>query len=75
MYAEEVVRAGLDVVDISLYSPIPAVHDAMRGTEGLWQEQRQPSHFLGDCEKNILVLTSLLKLSYAVKIIEISRNY
>lgn len=36
--AAELLRAGLDVLDISLYSHEPSRHDAMRGSKGLWQK-------------------------------------
>ncbi len=44
-FAEALVDAGLDVADISLYSPVEVVHDAMRGAGGLWRKatQRFPS--------------------------------
>lgn len=35
---EELLDAGLDVVDISLYSATAELHDAMRGRRGLWAQ-------------------------------------
>jgi len=35
-YGARLVEAGLNVVDISLYSAIPALHDSMRARKGLW---------------------------------------
>ena len=35
-YAEKLLQAGLNCIHISLYSPIPEVHDNMRGREGMW---------------------------------------
>jgi len=34
--AERLVRAGLQIVDISLYHPDPEIHDGMRRSRGLW---------------------------------------
>jgi len=69
VYAEELVRAGLDVVDISLYSPIPAVHDAMRGTEGLWQKATAAISLFGGLRKkypgfNVITQTILCRENY-----------
>lgn len=36
--AERLIRAGLGIVDVSLYSPDPDVNDAMRHSKGLWQK-------------------------------------
>jgi MoaA/NifB/PqqE/SkfB family radical SAM enzyme len=35
--AGTLLDAGLDAVDISIYSPVAALHDHMRGLPGLWQ--------------------------------------
>jgi len=37
-YAEELIKSGLTLIDLSLYSPDPSVHDRMRASKGLWQK-------------------------------------
>ncbi len=37
-YAKKLLDAGLCMIDISLYSSIPHVHDDLRKTKGLWQK-------------------------------------
>jgi radical SAM protein with 4Fe4S-binding SPASM domain len=36
--AEQLIQAGLGIVDVSLYSPDPGVNDAMRHSKGLWEK-------------------------------------
>ncbi|MEW6487823.1 MAG: radical SAM protein [Thermodesulfobacteriota bacterium] len=36
--AADLLGAGLDVLDISLYSHVASRHDAMRGSKGLWEK-------------------------------------
>lgn len=36
--SERLLAAGVDAIDISLYSPDAALHDHMRGIPGLWQK-------------------------------------
>ena len=37
-YAEKLLEAGLNMIDISLYSPIPHVHNSMRKSKDLWRK-------------------------------------
>jgi radical SAM protein with 4Fe4S-binding SPASM domain len=79
-YAETLVKAGLGVVDISLYSPHPETHDQMRGSRGLWRKattaiemfatlQEQYRHFQVItqtilCRENHADFADLLRLHY-----------
>ena len=79
-FAEALVDAGLDVADISLYSPVAAVHDAMRGAGGLWRKATATISFLVGlkntykgfnvitqtllCRENYLDFAELLELHY-----------
>lgn len=79
-FAEALVAAGLDVADISLYSPVAAVHDAMRGADGLWRKATATISFLAGlkdkykgftvitqtilCRENYLDFAELLHLHY-----------
>jgi len=79
-FAEALVAAGLDVADISLYSPVASVHDAMRGAKGLWQKTTSTITFLAGlktkyrgfnvitqtllCRENYLDFAELLQLHY-----------
>ena len=78
--AEALLEAGLDVVDISLYSPNPETHDQMRGSKGLWhkattaiemfaalQKQHKRFHVITQtilCRENYADFAELLKLHY-----------
>jgi pyrroloquinoline quinone biosynthesis protein E len=80
VFAEALVAAGLDVADISLYSPVASVHDAMRGAKGLWQKTTSTITFLAGlknkyrgfnvitqtllCRENYLDFAELLQLHY-----------
>jgi radical SAM protein with 4Fe4S-binding SPASM domain len=80
IYAETLVKAGLEVVDISLYSPHPETHDQMRNSIGLWRNattaieiftalQKQYSHFQVItqtilCRENYTDFADLLRLHY-----------
>jgi len=79
-FAESLVEAGLDVADISLYSPVASVHDAMRGAKGLWQKATSTIAFLAElknkyrgfnvitqtllCRENYLDFSELIQLHY-----------
>jgi radical SAM protein with 4Fe4S-binding SPASM domain len=79
-FAEALVEAGLDVADISLYSPVAAIHDAMRGASGLWRKATATITFLAGlkskykgfnvitqtilCRENYLDFARLLQLHY-----------
>ena len=48
--AEDLLQAGLDVIDISLYSHIPSHHDAMRRSLGLWEKATRNIRLFADLQ-------------------------
>lgn len=50
-YAEELLKAGLNSIHISLYSPIPEVHDNMRCSKGMWKKATEAIRIFAELEK------------------------
>lgn len=50
-YAEELLKAGLNSIHISLYSPISEVHDNMRRSKGLWRKATKAIRIFAALEK------------------------
>lgn len=50
-YADELLKAGLNSIHISLYSPIPEVHDNMRRSKGMWQRATEAIRIFAELEK------------------------
>ena len=48
--AEDLLQAGLDAIDISLYSPNPSCHDAMRRSSGLWDKATRNIRLFADLQ-------------------------
>jgi MoaA/NifB/PqqE/SkfB family radical SAM enzyme len=79
-YAEWLLKAGLDSIMISLYSPIPEVHNSMRDSKNLWSkavsavkifsnlEKKYPNFKVRTqtllCRENYRSFPDLLKLHY-----------
>ena len=49
-YAERLLRAGVNRVGVSLYSPEPDVHDSMRRSRGLWHTATEAIRVLRSLE-------------------------
>jgi radical SAM protein with 4Fe4S-binding SPASM domain len=50
-YGEQLVQAGLNVVDISLYGSTPSLHDSMKRSEGLWHKATANIGMFADLQK------------------------
>jgi len=50
-YAESLLRAGVNTICVSLYSPNPAVHDAMRRSRNLWHKATNAIRILRAMER------------------------
>jgi len=50
-YAEELLKAGLNMIHISLYSHISEVHDNMRRLKGLWSKATSAIRIFAELEK------------------------
>lgn len=50
-YAKRLLEAGLNSIYISLYSPIPEVHDNMRRSKGLWRKATSAIKIFAALEK------------------------
>lgn len=48
---EQLVQAGLNVVDISLYGSTPSLHDSTRRSEGLWQKATTSIKMFAELQK------------------------
>lgn len=70
IFAETLVKAGLNIVDISLYSPHPEMHDQMRGTRGLWHKATKSIEIFAALQKQyrdfqVITQTLLCRKNYA----------
>jgi len=90
-YAEKLLQAGLDNIHISLYSPIPAVHDNMRNHKGLWKkatgavrifaglEKKYPKFSVSTqtllCRENYKTFAELLELHYRLGSHDLALTY
>lgn len=55
-YAETLIRAGLNFITISLYTPYLDINTQMRGTNQLWMKTTSAIKIFSQLEKNTLIL-------------------
>ncbi len=68
-YAYELLRAGLDSIAISLYSPYPDAHDKMRCNPGLWKKATSAVRIFAELRKrypkfSVITQTLLMRENY-----------
>jgi pyrroloquinoline quinone biosynthesis protein E len=80
-YLEELLKAGLDEICISLYSYLPEVHDKIRRSKNLWNKATETVRILSELSEkypkfNLNTMSIIMKENYRSldKLIEFHRN-